>query len=183
MSIKLIGRYIKNIPAKPYAALNLKPEIIAELDKFHAIVVASKDDFNLRSVNKSPSEIDSGIVILTDGEFTLFFSLEYSKSVFFYAFCTPSFGLKNPEPGQYWACSSGVWVHLDSSEERRLYLWQSYSARYLERNDPPPTPKKKQKSEGDDSNASATQMHLKNTSPILTPDILKQLGFIDGPTA
>lgn len=182
MPIKFIGRYKPTTPVKPYAGLNLKPEIIAELDKLHATVLASKDQFNLRQVNKSPSEIDSGIVILTDGDFTLFFTLEYSKSIFFYAFCTSSFGLKNPEPGQYWSCSSGVWVHLDSSEERRLYLWQTYSSRYLEKNDSPPPPPKKQKSEGDDSSSSSTRSYSKNSSPTLTPDILKQLGFIDGPT-
>lgn len=138
MSIKLIGRYKPTIPKKPYSDLNLKPEMIAELDNIYALVVASKDQLDLRQVKKSPSEVYSGIVILTDGDFTLFFTLEYSKSIFFYAFCTSSFGLKNPEPGQYWSCSSGVWVHLDSSEERRLYLWQTYSSRYLEKNDSPP---------------------------------------------
>jgi hypothetical protein len=174
MTAKTIGIYSEKPLERPYRHLNLSAFLIQELDHLYDRANTLDRYFNLRLVQKSDIDMEIGLVILTDQNFALFFALNQSRSVFFYDF-NVSFLLHKPEPGELWSCFRGVWLKLDD-EEKRNALWRTYSSRYLEQTKTPPL----KKSKGNKSDESTTTRELapsNHPAPVITPELLKQLGL------
>ena len=174
MATKTIGVYIEKPINRPHGDLNLSEFVVHELDRINDRSIALDRYFNFRAVQKSDIDMEVGLVILTEQNFTLFFAMNQGRSVFFYDF-NVSFLLHKPEPGELWSCYRGVWVKLDD-EEKRDVLWRAYSSRYLEQEKKPPI-KKSKTNKTDDATSAREVAPSSNLAPVITPELLKQLGL------
>ncbi len=174
MTAKAIGIYIEKPPERPYGQLGLSAFLIQELDRLYDRANTLDRYFNFRLAQKSDIDMEVGLVILTDQNFALFFALNQGRSVFFYDF-NVSFLLHKPEPGELWSCFRGVWLKLDD-EVKCHALWRTYSSRYLEQAKAPPL-KKSKASKVDDTTTAQDVAPSSNLAPVITPELLKQLGL------
>lgn len=174
MTTKTIGLYIEKPINRPYSDLSLSEFVVHELDRINDRSVALDRYFNFRAVQKSDIDMEVGLVVLVDQNFTLFFAMNQGGSILFYDFDV-SFLLHKPEPGELWSCYRGVWVKLDD-EEKRDVLWRAYSSRYLEHEKTPPLKKSKNNKTGDATTAREFAPSS-NPAPVITPELLKQLGL------
>lgn len=177
MPIMTLGQYVAPLPPKPYDALQLENETIAELDKIFNRIVAAKGVMRLSYVRDAGASFDTGLCILVANDMILFFKLDLDKPYFFWT-RPGAFGLRDPQPGQYWSYTSqGAMWNQAKDEVQRNFLWQTYWQRFP----PPATTKGKKRSDSDDETGSSCTMkpNARAQAPVvpLTDQELAALGL------